>query len=233
MIIKRILKKTASIFSSLNSKPQTEEEFYENLFIKNESWNKPTPNFDELKRWEVIEYFIKKINLQKESNILDLGCGRGWLSNLLSSHGKVLGIEPVEKVVKHAKNLFPHINFVVGKAASLINEYSEKFDLIVSSEVIEHILDKEKVVFVKEIKLLLKSNGYLVISTPREEAQKEWLKYNNPDQPIEEWISEKELKDLFKKNGFKLIEVKRISRKPKNHPNLIDLYQVCLFQKLA
>lgn len=231
MIIKRILKKIVNLFSDFKSKPQSEEEFYEDLFIKNESWNKPTPNLDELKRWEVIEFFIKKINLQKESNILDLGCGRGWLSNLLSSYGKVLGIEPVAKVVQYAKQLFPDVNFVSGKASSLINKYSEKFDLIVSSEVIEHIPEIEKEVFANEIKLLLKIDGHLIISTPRMEAQAEWLKHSNPNQPIEEWISEKKLIDLFENNGFKLIEVKRISKKPKKTTNFIDLYQVCLFQK--
>lgn len=231
MAVKRILKKIVNTFSEFNRKPQSEEEFYEDLFIINDSWNKPSPNFDELKRWEVIEYFIKRINLHKDSNILDLGCGRGWLSNLLSSYGIVVGIEPVVNVLKYAKHLFPHINFVAGKASSLLNNYTKKFDLIVSSEVIEHIPDDEKEAFVNEIRMLLKIDGYSIISTPRKDAQKDWLKYSNLKQPIEEWISERELRDLFENNGFKMIEIKRIPRKPRNKPDLVDLYQVCLFQK--
>jgi 2-polyprenyl-3-methyl-5-hydroxy-6-metoxy-1,4-benzoquinol methylase len=210
---------------------QSEEEFYENLFVKNESWNKATPNLDEQKRWEIIQYFIEKLKLNKDSNILDLGCGRGWLTNLLYSYGKVTGIEPVEKVLKHANRLFPHIHFVEGKASSLLKEFTGKFDLIVSSEVIEHVHDDEKQSFIEEIKVLLKDKGYVIISTPRKEAQKEWLQLNSAAQPIEEWISEEELKQLFEKSGFKLLDLKRIPRKPKQQSELIDLYQVCLFQK--
>lgn len=233
MIIKRIVKKIKKYFLNFKQKSQSEDEYYEGLFIKHESWNKPTPNKDELKRWEIIEYFVNKIELKDQSNILDLGCGRGWLSNLLSSYGKVLGIEPVGNVVKYARSLFPDINFVEGKATTLLNQYSGKFDLIVSSEVIEHVLDNEKDKFVYEVNSLLNSNGYLIVSTPRKEAQIEWLKFSNPNQPIEDWISEKELKDLFEKRGFRLLESKRIPMKLKKHTDFIDLYQVCLLQKKA
>ena len=231
----KIYKKIKNYFSKYTSQPiLSEDEYYENLFIKNDSWNKAEPNGDEQKRWAIIEEYI--INIKKENNflqILDLGCGRGWLTNLLSKYGNVLGIEPVAKVVAYAKKLYPNIDFVNGKTTDLLVEGSgKKFDLVVSSEVIEHVPDDKKNDFAKDIFELLKEDGYTIITTPRKDAQIEWNKYTALNQPIEDWISEDELKILFESNGFQLLDIKRIPVKPKKGDVFIDVYQVCLFKKI-
>jgi 2-polyprenyl-3-methyl-5-hydroxy-6-metoxy-1,4-benzoquinol methylase len=210
---------------------QTEEQYYEQLFIKNEGWNKPNPNNDELKRWIVIESFINEIENNHSLRILDLGCGRGWLTNLLSQYGSVLGIEPVGKVVEYAKKIFPKSHFLKGTTTDLIKEYSSSFDLIVSSEVIEHIPDSEKKQFAQEINVLLKKGGFLIITTPRKEIQMEWNKYIGVNQPVEDWITENDLKLLFEENGCFAQKTKRIPLKSSEKAPLIDVYQVCLFKK--
>lgn len=209
----------------------TEEQYYEQLFIKNDGWNKPTPNNDEFKRWTVIESFIKEIKNDDNLKILDLGCGRGWLTNLLSQFGQVIGIEPVDKVVEYAKSIFPEIQFLKGTAKKIVNQYKENFDLIVSSEVIEHIPDLEKQQFVKEIYMLLKKDGFLIITTPRKDVEIEWNKHSGSNQPIEDWISEYDLKSLFEENGFSAKRIERVSLQPKSESPFIDIYQVWLFKK--
>lgn len=104
--LKKILKRKNS---------DTEDEFYKKLFIENKKWNTSAPNYDENLRWTTIEkflFFIEGYNSanslnNKKNNILDVGCGRGWLSNLLMLYGNVIGIEPVRSVVEYGKNLFP------------------------------------------------------------------------------------------------------------------------------
>ncbi len=96
-------------------------------------------NYDDNLRWSIIEnflYFIEgyhsALSNHSKSNILDVGCGRGWLSNILSEHGDVIGIEPVKTVVEYGRQLFPGLDLKVGTAQSLINEgYSSHFDIIV------------------------------------------------------------------------------------------------------
>lgn len=229
-ILKAWLKKS-SHGKNLN---QTEDEFYEKLFIENQSWNTITPNSDESKRWRKIESFIHQINRENlHFHILDLGCGRGWLANLLSDYGDIIGVEPVEKVVDYAKKLFPKLNFIKGSTEELlVNNYENKFNLIVSSEVIEHVPRLEKKEFVKDIYKLLKLNSYCIITTPREEVRKEWNKYTPTNQPVEEWISENDLKSIFEENGFERIGLERIPVKPKGKEVLIDVYQICLFKKI-
>jgi 2-polyprenyl-3-methyl-5-hydroxy-6-metoxy-1,4-benzoquinol methylase len=218
----------------VNSK---EEDYYKRLFIENEYWNKAEPNHEEEIRWEIIENFILhflhlKNNLNCKLKILDLGCGRGWLTNLLSKYGNVIGVEPIGSVVKYANKLFPDLNIIKGTAKELLDKNFGKFDLIVSSEVIEHIADKEKNDFVINIKKLLKKDGFVIITTPRKDAEEEWKKYISPSQPIEDWMSEDMVHTLFSENGFLKILLDRFSIPPSEKAPLIEIYQLWLFQNI-
>lgn len=233
----KIIKFIKRIFLSTpkqEKKEQTEEEYYEELFTKNAKWSQVEPNYDENLRWEIIKKYIEQdilCNNQNNVNILDLGCGRGWLTNLLSAYGTTTGIEPVKPVVEHARNLFPTINFIAGTSKNIVTTNKNNYNLIVSSEVIEHVPDSEKEDFINDIAELLDENGYLIITTPRKEAQKQWNKLSGSNQPIEDWISENDLEKLITKNYFKTCKLNRIAFPPIPNAPEIEIYQVWLFQK--
>lgn len=212
-----------------------EEIYYKNLFVKNRYWNTAEANSEEILRWKIIKEFIesiKDINDNKEIEILDLGCGRGWLTNKLSYYGKVLGIDPMKSVINHAKNMFPSICFICGTSKTIIDNGSiGKYDLIVSSEVIEHITDTKKELFIEDIYKLLKVNGYFIITTPRKEIEEAWNYYVKNNQPIEEWISEKDLERMIVKKKFKKCKLKRIGLVPRGGFSKMDIYQLWLFKK--
>ena len=115
-MIKHIKKLFIEIF--INTKID-EEKYYKKLFVENPIWNSKDPNEDELSRWTVIKEMVEDIGLVNE--IIDVGCGRGWLANKLADYGSVTGIEPVASVVEYAKGLFPKIQFYPMKP----NEYIE------------------------------------------------------------------------------------------------------------
>lgn len=236
-IIKTILRKIKK-YNNYGLDTVSESQFYENLFVKNDKWNSPNPNNDELYRWKEISghiNFIKGMKYQKcdkfEFKILDLGCGRGWLTSLLSKYGICLGIEPIEKVVEYARELFPCLTFYSGQ----LNTYSSLFiqegiNLIVSSEVIEHIEENERNQFCREMYDLLPNEGFVIITTPRKEVQELYVKrFGNPKQPLENWMSEMEVLNLFVNNGFKKLNNSSITL-----PNLgfdYPIYQTWLFHK--
>ncbi|HSZ85608.1 MAG TPA: methyltransferase domain-containing protein [Puia sp.] len=228
--LKRILKKKNSYI---------EDEFYQKLFIENKKWNTSAPNYDENLRWATIEkflFFIKGYNSanslhDKKNNILDVGCGRGWLSNLLMLYGNVIGIEPVKSVVEYGKNLFPSLDLRVGVPQDLLNKYTSHFDIIVCSEVIEHIPDEQKLSFLNNLKALLKPNGFLILTTPRKDAETEWKKYGDTAQPIEDWPFEETIAKLFSEIGFQKLLLKRLPMSPAKKAPLIDIYQLWLAQK--
>lgn len=95
--------------------------------------------------------------------LLDIGCGMGGYLIAAKELGMdVLGIEPSEDHSRVAKNILQLP--VINDYFSLSKIQPRKFDLIILSHVIEHILYPEK--FVKEILEVLNPDGILVMMTP-------------------------------------------------------------------
>ena len=202
-----------------------ENKYYVNFFVRNEIWNSYEPNEDELSRLKIIEEFMNQIGSEPNINILDVGCGRGWLANKLTPYGFVTGIDPVPGVIEYARQLYTDIEFYNQKPQRLLREVgAEKFDVIVCSEVLEHVYLKKR--FIKTLKKLLKSNGYLILSTPRLELQRKWVEtQSKPSQPIERWISTESLIKLFISTRFNIIAHK--------NTYIDDIYQIYLVKKIT
>jgi trans-aconitate methyltransferase len=73
-------------------------------------------------------------------HVLDLGCGDGWLSQLLHKAGaNVLGIDGSDQLLKHARSRTSQIEFVQADLALGIPPQNRKFDRIVSTAVLMDI----------------------------------------------------------------------------------------------
>jgi len=219
---------------------ESEDSYYKYLFTENKLWNSSEPNRDEQARWNVIRDHLQFIRgyltcLEKKGDlrILDIGSGRGWLSQKLSAFGEVVGIEPVDAVVKHAKKLFPNLHFLSGTLQDHENYLKEaKLNLVVCSEVIEHIPDDAKDFFCRGINKILDESGFLIITTPRREVQKMWVElYGDPSQPIESWLSTDDLAGILKRNGFRPLNYKGIKLEHLAKGQDIEIYQSWIFIK--
>ena len=119
------------------------------------------------------DYLYKDLKVligdDKSRTILDVGCGNGEMANRLISEGfdvygtdgAVTGIEVARK--KNADRFFVQdIN-----SAKLPNELQDKkFDLIISTEVIEHLYNPRGYIeFCKNV-LIQNGGGEMIISTP-------------------------------------------------------------------
>ncbi|HWQ96370.1 MAG TPA: glycosyltransferase, partial [Candidatus Methylomirabilis sp.] len=103
----------------------------------------------------------------KGKNILDMACGEGYGSYMLSNDAKyVVGIDIDDKAVEHARNKYikQNLEFIRGSILDIPIKKDEKFDVIVCFEAIEHIDEQEKLL--SEVKRLLNENGIFIISTP-------------------------------------------------------------------
>jgi len=213
---------------------KTDDDYYTFFFTKHPKWSKPEPNKAEISRLYEIEKMMQiaiETHGSEKLKIIDFGCGRGWLAKKLSVYGNVVGIEPVANVVKYAKNLYPSIEFEVGSIDKLLDK---QVDIIVASEVIEHFEEDNKLKYFKAFNGALKENSFCIITTPRAEVQSEWLSYRkDKGQPIEKWLTEKQVYELAKSSGFEVVS-KKILQERANDPNspILDLYQIWLFKKL-
>ncbi|MBM4305839.1 MAG: class I SAM-dependent methyltransferase [Deltaproteobacteria bacterium] len=99
--------------------------------------------------------------------VLDTGCGDGVFIDLLHSHSRVdlWALDYNLLRLKRAKSRFPEVRFSLQdlKQPSL---REGKFDIIVMSQVIEHIPEDEKVL--KILFDLLLDGGCLILGTPNE-----------------------------------------------------------------
>jgi 2-polyprenyl-3-methyl-5-hydroxy-6-metoxy-1,4-benzoquinol methylase len=209
-----------------------EEKYYTYLFTRNKHYSSPEPNEEEKQRWEHIEELVKEAQhiSHKPSfvSIIDFGCGRGWLSKELSSYGIVTGIEPVSKVVEYGRKIYPGLDLRRGDLKSLGQTRS---DLIVSSEVIEHLGRNGQSEYFTAFYNALEPGGFLIITTPRMEAFPEWSKYVDLDQPTEEWLTEPELKELAEDAGFQVLKKIVYGRRPRPDAPVVEIYQQWLFRR--
>lgn len=109
-----------------------------------------------------------KAHFQRETieklKILDIGCGGGLICEPLARLGAhVTGIDLSKEAIEVAKAHAAEQELSITYLNQPLESLEEKFDVIVASEVIEHIDDPQN--FVKEIAKHLKPNGCFVITT--------------------------------------------------------------------
>ncbi len=130
---------------------------------------------------------------KREIKICDLGCGRGWLSSELLKFGAVTGVDLSTDAVKKASTEWPDVEFI---SANILEwRPAENFDLVVSSEVIEHIPDHD--LFSRTVSHLLREGGFLVLTTPNGKLREIWDRSDQGQQPIENWLTPKQVRDKF------------------------------------
>ena len=205
----------------LPSMPQQDaqmEAFYTKLFVKSPYWSTPHPNPDEAARWTKIAAFleyilrgVRRTDPDRRLRMLDVGCGRGWLTNLATMYGTCEGIEPVAGVIDHARILFPHLRFEAGTAETVLQRPDfMPYDVVLTSEVIEHVPHAEKDRFLAQLARLVKPGGYVILTTPRGEMWEQWKAIAPPNQLVEDWVTEAQLRSLFTAQGFAEMGLERI-----------------------
>ena len=107
-----------------------------------------------------------KLCSQQKPRILDLGCGNGSLTHLIAQQGyEVVGVEDSEQGVAIARQTFPDCHFIQASIYELpFAELENSFDIVLSAEVIEHLLYPRELV--RAAKKCLKPNGHLIVTTP-------------------------------------------------------------------
>lgn len=104
------------------------------------------------------------------SKVYEAGCGEGFISQYVFNHNKetnsivqIYASDISENVIIKAKNDYPQIQFYVNTIYD-IKENSNSFDLVIASEVLEHLDEPEKAI--SEIFRI--SKKYILISVPNE-----------------------------------------------------------------
>jgi SAM-dependent methyltransferase len=113
------------------------------------------------RRADVICSVFRSLHLKRPS-ILDLGCGMGWFTEELASFGDVTGMDLSEEAIVQAKCRCPRAKFLV---TNILADPlpGERFDVVVSQEVLAHVEDQSK--YIRVAADLLRPGGYLILTT--------------------------------------------------------------------
>jgi 2-polyprenyl-6-hydroxyphenyl methylase/3-demethylubiquinone-9 3-methyltransferase len=126
-----------------------EEKHYTDFVTKNKISSEPAE-------------ILKEVNW-KNKRVLDVGCGTGFFAFHAAKKGaKVLGIDYAEEGINIAKKKYRHKNLKFEKLD--VKEIKEKFDIIVSIGVLEHMDEPFKIL--KLLKSRLNPKGKIIITTP-------------------------------------------------------------------
>ena len=171
----------------------------------NKLWNSNIPNTIESVRSNLIFSAIQHHSIDMQ-NILEIGCGRGNLAALLAAQkkGDVVAVDLAS--VSQWKNLEDeneNLHFISGNIMKI--SFSQKFNLIISSEVIEHFPYESQGKFIKLVNQLLTSKGYVIFTTPNSPISLKRLNDDNR-QPIEAHLTSNQLRDLVIKENFNILE---------------------------
>ena len=169
--------------------------------------------------------WLKKnlVVLNENSNLLDIGCGNGWALFIAQKIGfkNIVGLswskKDILKISDRVDNL-KNIELIEGDARKLENiKFDKKFDTIVNTENIEHIIDAEKLIC--NISKLLNSGGLLYLTTPHilyKGIYKDGFIKNPPVEDgghVIRGYSKERLEKLCYKNNLHIISVNYITGK--------------------
>lgn len=142
---------------------------------------------------------------------IEIGCGEGYLTQHINDLGiKIEGADIHQKIVDIAIKLHPSIPFQI-KSIYDLSSYDKHYDLVLVSEVIEHLDDPE--LAIREV--IKVSNKYILLTVPNDLifrlANISRLKYlrnlGNTPGHINHW-SEKSFQKFLKNQGLSIIQLR-------------------------
>ena len=156
--------------------------------------------------------------LEPQSKILEVGCFLGRYCDYFASQGHIpTGVDISPEVIDEGKKLFPELDLRCTDGKALNEEFEENsFDVVVASEVIEHVLHPDA--FLRSIRSVLKPGGKLLLTTQNSNAIHYRLRMLvgkfRWDETHLRLYSKPELKNEIEKGGFRVEKMEGIPINP-------------------
>lgn len=168
-----------------------------------------TLHYTDRNRAEFLIDSLRDLGPGRARDILDLGCGRGWLAVFLSPFGTVTGVDFSPTGIAFAREHYgAHGTFHVADATSptLGLDPGARFDVVVCTEVIEHAPDHGALL--TQIAGFLKPGGVCLLTTPNGNI---WEPFRRDErfipglQPVENWMTTAEVRRKAEAAGFRIV----------------------------
>ena len=138
-------------------------------------WSTPAGTIRAQRRAELI---IEAANITSDSKTLEIGCGTGVFTELVSETGaEITACELAEQLISLAakKSYSSNVQFLNQDISSVGPEYDNRYDVVWGSSVLHH-LDLD--IFLPKLFNLIRPGGHLVFAEPNMLNPQIWLERN-------------------------------------------------------
>jgi 2-polyprenyl-3-methyl-5-hydroxy-6-metoxy-1,4-benzoquinol methylase len=157
----------------------------------------------ERRQAEIVCNWLREIG-RNSLDMLEVGCGAGWLCPALVEFGCVTATDLSDQVLERAKKRVPSVKFIAGDFMAL-DFGAETFDVVVSLEVLSHVADQAA--FLSKISKHLRAGGHLMLATQNRDVLE---RFNTipPPKPgqLRHFVDSRELQDLLEPQ-FEVLEL--------------------------
>jgi trans-aconitate 2-methyltransferase len=167
---------------------------------KSYCWNATEYAKNSSNQFEWAKELIPKMGLTGKESVIDIGCGDGKVTQLLSTylpHGRAVGVDTSEEMIRQARKQFPNChnpNLTFLKMDARQITFREQFDVAFSSACLHWIIDHQAVL--KGVHGALDKNGKLLFQMAGKGNAQDIIAV------VEELISEEDCKPYFKNFTF-------------------------------
>ena len=116
---------------------------------------------------------VNRIDVDKPSKIIDIGCGPGNSTGVLASKfsdSYILGVDKSDNMIIAAKTNYPNLDFSLCDISREISMLDRDFDIVFSNACIQWVPNHNKLI--KDLVGLLKKGGIIAVQIP--------MHYNEP-----------------------------------------------------
>jgi SAM-dependent methyltransferase len=166
--------------------------------------------------WEIRRGFLLA-ELRAGDRALDLGSGDGRFTAVMADAGApAVGVEVAEAAVQRARANHPQLDFRLAPIEGPLPFEDNSFDLVWSSEVIEHVADTAR--WLSEARRVLGPGGRLLLTTPSHGRLRVALggieRFSDPLGDHLHLYTRSSLRSLLEEFGFSEVTVRALAGPP-------------------
>lgn len=158
-------------------------------------------------------HFLPHLPVNKNANILEIGCGWGKFLKALELKGykNIIGIDVSKQQIDIAKKFINLKNVSVADAIGYVDNYKEKLDVVVLSDVLEHLENDYAVELFSKIYYKLNKGGKIIVQVPNGMSLLNPIRYADITH-VQAFIPQS-LNQIFKLSNFNKITCFEVSPK--------------------
>jgi len=115
---------------------------------------------------QILGNIFNEVMQNQHSRVLDIGFGTGVLTTKLYENGHLIdGLDFSPKMISIAQTKMPNANLVEWDISNGLPDFvkEKEYDTIISTYTLHHLIDEEKVTFIKDLLPLLSETGKILI----------------------------------------------------------------------